>query len=999
MIAGVGRYGTRLLPNYSGPFEGNQMSTVGKNRRNDMPAPTPEPVHSSIARAREQLSKGDADGAALTLRQVSRQTDLPLSARMEIAKLLNLSGAQTEAINLYLEIGRKSLDAGDVTAARASLSAGHALDQKNYDALFELGRADLADGKKEEALAKFVEVLRKSNLRHLPALYEAAVLYEADGQADQAILAYKKIAERDRHHVPTLTRLAALYTKKGQLGEALGYYLQGARGAIQASQFSEARALIASALKIEDDNWEAKRLLAEVQSAEPQAAPTTQIPQSARPNQPAAAPSQARPAPTANEPKPSVAPPAARPAAPAAARPAVAAPPAAAAQPVASRPSPPPTPAANPNMTSHLGPAQTAASMPRTVAPATPAAPAQAVSAPTSAAQATSAPTSPPQMAAPTSPPQMAAPARTAPPAAAPPAQSTAPQSPAPPSVSGRPPVSAAIPPTAPPNVVPPERSTRESTAKAMAPEQSGADVPSIDLPGEVTLLEKEYEVTAKLAEISVEVAEAYKKRVAIERDMKVAKAALDALNTQRSSIESSIGSLKQELESVSQDKAGEDRALEELRLKLEASRADLEKLSDLPEFLKSVEAKSSAAADLVSNASTTLEAAQLRVHEAQTVSASVEKSASELTSAMDIARRQAEEAQDQLKGMLADAQAAQAEAAKADSSLSELRSAVAGLQQLKDQVNAARADLKSLSPTLEAKTAQATAAISQLESKRSARDSSFQAALADIDGIVSDGSQAVAAINGGTAPAGNGASGRAASQSIPVETTVAAAPSAGSAPAQRPSKVDAGAGNVEALVAAGRLDDALRASRDADSADPHRRMMEAARRLREGGNGAAAAKAYEKLTGGGNQTGGVRSGLALCYVELRRFKESLALFEGLSDDAFAVVRENGIGQSLRGLNRIDEAAQHFSKALEIPGHPDSEYREVLYNLADLYENRGDDESLNLAQWSFEEIQAGAPDYRDVSARISSLKERLTKVAAPDSKAARESQASRDGRF
>jgi tetratricopeptide (TPR) repeat protein len=526
-----------------------------------------------------------------------------------------------------------------------------------------------------------------------------------------------------------------------------------------------------------------------------------------------------------------------------------------------------------------------------------------------------------------------------------------------------------------------------------MAPQETAADAPSIDLPGEVTLLEKEYEVTAKLAEISVEVAEAYKKRVAIERDMKVARAALDALNAQRTGIETSISSLKQELESVSQDKAGEDRALEELRLKLEASRADLEKLSDLPEFLKSVEAKSSAAADLVSNASTTLETAQRRVQEAQTVSASVEKNASELTSAMDIARRLAEEAQDQLKVMLSDAQAAQAEAAKADASLFELRSAVAGLQQLKDQVNAARADLKSLSPTLQAKTAQATAAISQLESKRSARDSSFQAALADIDGIVSDGSEAVAAVQTGTAPAGNGTNVRGASQSNPA---VAPAPAASGL---RPSKPDASGGNVEALVSAGRLDDALRASRDSasGSADPDGRMIEAARRVREGGNAAAAAKAYEKLTAAGNQSGAARSGLALCYVDLRRFKESLALFEGLNDGAFAIARENGIGQSLRGLNRIDEAAQHFSKALEIPGHPDSEYRDVLYNLADLYENRADPESLNLAQWSFEEIQAGSPDYRDVSARISSLKQRLTKAAVPDSKG--EPQASRDGRF
>ncbi|MDQ6780519.1 MAG: hypothetical protein M3Z37_05115, partial [Candidatus Eremiobacteraeota bacterium] len=217
------------------------MSTVGKNKRNEPPAPSPEPLHPGIARAREQLSRGDSDGAAATLRQLVKQTDISLQTRIEAAKLLNSAGAQSDAINVYLAIGRRALEAGDVAAARSSLSAAHTLDQKNYDALFELGRADLAEGKKEEALAKFVEVLRKSNLRHLPALYEAAVLYEADGQADQAILAYKKIAERDRHHVPTLTRLGAMYRKKRQLGEALGYYIAGARAAMQETHYGEAR--------------------------------------------------------------------------------------------------------------------------------------------------------------------------------------------------------------------------------------------------------------------------------------------------------------------------------------------------------------------------------------------------------------------------------------------------------------------------------------------------------------------------------------------------------------------------------------------------------------------------------------------------------------------------------------------------------------------------------------------------------------------------------------
>ncbi|MDQ6823983.1 MAG: hypothetical protein M3007_00775, partial [Candidatus Eremiobacteraeota bacterium] len=329
------------------------MSNVGKNKRNDVPAQSPEPLNPGIARAREQLSKGDSDGAAVTLRQLAKQSDLSLTTRVEAAKLLNTAGAQADAINIYLEIGRRALEAGNVAVARTSLSAAHTLDQKNYDALFELGRADLAEGKKEEALAKFVEVLRKSNLRHLPALYEAAVLYEADGQTDQAILAYKKIAERDRHHVPTLTRLAAMYRKKGQLGEALGYYISGARAAVQATQYAEARKLVDEALQVEDDNWEARRLLADINKADPEpAAPA----KDARANAPA---QQARPAPSTQ--------PAAAAAAPA--RPTVSP----AAQPArpASQPAPQPQPAAQ-------APQQTAAPASQARAAAPTAQPAQA---------------------------------------------------------------------------------------------------------------------------------------------------------------------------------------------------------------------------------------------------------------------------------------------------------------------------------------------------------------------------------------------------------------------------------------------------------------------------------------------------------------------------------------------------------------------------------------------------------------------------------------------
>lgn len=886
------------------------MSNVGKNKRNDVPAQSPEPLNPGIARAREQLSKGDSDGAAVTLRQLAKQSDLSLTTRVEAAKLLNTAGAQADAINIYLEIGRRALEAGNVAVARTSLSAAHTLDQKNYDALFELGRADLAEGKKEEALAKFVEVLRKSNLRHLPALYEAAVLYEADGQTDQAILAYKKIAERDRHHVPTLTRLAAMYRKKGQLGEALGYYISGARAAVQATQYAEARKLVDEALQVEDDNWEARRLLADINKADPEpAAPA----KDARANAPA---QQARPAPSTQ--------PAAAAAAPA--RPTVSP----AAQPArpASQPAPQPQPAAQ-------APQQTAA----------PASQARAAAPTAQPAQATQRAAVPPSAPAPASAPQK-----------------TVSQPPAP-----------------------------QESEKIMSPEEL-----DLEMPPEVTLLEKQSEVTSKLAQITAEVAEAYKKRVTIERETKQAMAALEALKAQRDDVEKSIDDIKQQLDVVAQSKATEDKALADVRDKLEASRSDLEKLAALPDFVNSIEAKSSAVAALISNASATLETAQRRVGDAQANAAAVEKTSSELIARMGAARQQAEEAQEQLSTVLQDATAAKAEVTAAAAVVVELKNTVAGLQQLKAQVDAARAELKSLSPEIEAKRAQATAALGQIDTKRATRDSQFQAAADQVKAVVAGAAPP-------PAPPNAAATVR---QAAPAAAApAAAAPQAAQAarPAAAPVAAKGGPPTIDSLLLQGRLDEALRAAREAANGSPDRdsKIIDAAERLRDSGNAAPAAKAYEKLISAGNTSGAARLGLARSYVALRRFKEAMPLFEAVSDAGLAVSRECGIGQCLRGLNRPDEAAQHFSKALEIPGQPDAQYREVLYNLADLYESRGDAESLNLALWSFEEIQAGAPDYRDVADRITSLRERLAKIVVPEPKPVptRDSQSGRDGRF
>jgi len=95
------------------------------------------------------------------------------------------------------------------------------------------------------------------------------------------------------------------------------------------------------------------------------------------------------------------------------------------------------------------------------------------------------------------------------------------------------------------------------------------------------------------------------------------------------------------------------------------------------------------------------------------------------------------------------------------------------------------------------------------------------------------------------------------------------------------------------------------------------------------------------------------------------------------ADPEYAVLSNVAIGRCLRGRGDLEAAEARFSKALEIEGHPDGQYHEALYQLADLHESKGDPESLGLALWSWEELQTGDPNYGDVKKRVAKLKARL----------------------
>src|SRR5579864_3955841 len=124
------------------------MASVKEPRAEARPSFDTEQVKAAIEQAQASLKSGDVDGAASALRKVATRLDAPAAALAEAAKLMAEAGSPADAVSRYLEAGRGFLEIGDPVRARQTFAAAYEIDGKNMDALFELGRVDVAEGKK-----------------------------------------------------------------------------------------------------------------------------------------------------------------------------------------------------------------------------------------------------------------------------------------------------------------------------------------------------------------------------------------------------------------------------------------------------------------------------------------------------------------------------------------------------------------------------------------------------------------------------------------------------------------------------------------------------------------------------------------------------------------------------------------------------------------------------------------------------------------------------------
>ena len=244
----------------------NDSASTQPERLTDVPA--------LLAEARAHLERRDKPAATEVLKQLATAESATPDALVETARLLAQVGANSAAADCYLRAGITYLyDDVEIAKARQTFASAYALDPQNLDILFHMGQADVVEGRTQEALAKFKDVLRKSNVGHLPALFEAGCVYQALGQFDQAILAFKRVMEHDRNHVQAIVHMGQLHQSKGMRPEAIGYYVRAAELARDLKQSGTARQLAGLILALDVRNQKARYIIDEVdQQGGPQAA-------------------------------------------------------------------------------------------------------------------------------------------------------------------------------------------------------------------------------------------------------------------------------------------------------------------------------------------------------------------------------------------------------------------------------------------------------------------------------------------------------------------------------------------------------------------------------------------------------------------------------------------------------------------------------------------------------------------------------------------------------
>jgi tetratricopeptide (TPR) repeat protein len=228
----------------------------------------PETAAAFMAQAEEFAKNRNTTRMAEALERLAASPDCSAAHRFKAAQLFADAGATTDAIRFYRDAGNAFIDPeGDTGRAREAFGAAHALDLHDLEIVFEIARVDRIEGHPRAALAKFTHILHKTKQSHVPALFEAACIYQELGQHDQAVLTLRKVLDRDKTNVQAIIDMGQRLQSMGMVPEAVGYFIQAATAARAAGQSGTCLHLINMVIRLDPNNQSARRLLAELEDA------------------------------------------------------------------------------------------------------------------------------------------------------------------------------------------------------------------------------------------------------------------------------------------------------------------------------------------------------------------------------------------------------------------------------------------------------------------------------------------------------------------------------------------------------------------------------------------------------------------------------------------------------------------------------------------------------------------------------------------------------------
>ncbi|HLN47445.1 MAG TPA: hypothetical protein VK216_04195, partial [Magnetospirillaceae bacterium] len=589
-----------------------------------------------------------------------------------------------------------------------------------------------------------------------------------------------------------------------------------------------------------------------------------------------------------------------------------------------------------------------------------------------------------------------------------------------------------------------PEPRERPKPAPKAEPKPAPPPPPPVEqvaaavMPPDYKLIEQQSKATLELAQVTAAIAESYKQRLAIEEQIKAAQTTLESVAALKAGADQELTAIKAQLDNVARARAAEEATLAALSTKLEQARTGLVSIEALHENVKQADEQRTGIVKSMEQLQTDAGGVRTRADKAKTDATAVEKALLEVAASFGALKKEAEAAKTLLDEAKTRAERAKADAIAAEATVAKSRET---FEQAKTQVESAErriieaaahahavagdattalagiADVEATITTTMAAQKGIQDAVGQLRALAVAlteRRKQTEATLAQIQGLgesqaggLSDAD--IAKLEAGLAAAIERASAPPAAPAQPAAPAAAVKPN-GSAPAPdvaaKQAKVDAEkaeaqkaetakveAAKVQAQKAdhakaeavkadAAKADAAKAASAKADAVKADAAKAEAAKAEAAKAEAAKAAEKPAAPKADDNSPGGIYA-RGIAQLESGKPQEALKTLEQLqSNSEFAVLVETAIGRCYAQMGNHDEALSRYAKALEVSGHPEEQYHDALYHMAAAHESRDDSESHELATWALEEIFAANPKYRDVPARLDSLKAKAAKAAA-----------------